>query len=158
MTYYEVSINRPQAGYRESFSPILVFDTAEEAFNTRDSLKGTFEGRDIQVSQVITGYEKRFMYLDRIQGPKLVELFNGQPKEATDMNPERRKRIESMDRAQLDSAMERLILKIETALENDIDLSANRVMELAGEWKGLKKGLGQYDEAMWQMLERTRGI
>ena len=62
------------------------------------------------------------------------------------------------DRAKLDSAMERQILKIETALENDMDLSPNRVMYLAGEWTGLKKGLGQYDEAMWQMLERTRGI
>ena len=61
-------------------------------------------------------------------------------------------------RAELDSAIESRILKIETALENDTDLSGNRVIELAGEWKGLKKGLGQYDEAMWAMLERTRGI
>ena len=57
-------------------------------------------------------------------------------------------------RAELESR----ILKIEAALADATDLLTNRVMTLAGEWKGLKKGLGQYDETMWQMLERIRGI
>ena len=57
-------------------------------------------------------------------------------------------------RAELESR----ILKIEAALADATDLLTNRVMALAGEWKGLKKGLGQYDETMWQMLERIRGI
>ena len=57
-------------------------------------------------------------------------------------------------RAELESR----ILKIEAALADATDLLTNRVMASAGEWKGLKKGLGQYDETMWQMLERIRGI
>ena len=50
------------------------------------------------------------------------------------------------------------ISRIEVALETDMDLSQNRVMILAGEWKALNEELGKYDEGMWAMLHRLRGI
>jgi hypothetical protein len=92
MAYFEVAINRPQGGNRESWVPIQVFDTAEEAINVKESLVGTFEPyakppksrkdqgnyynlkwSDIRVAKVITGYDNRYMYLGRrIQGPILL--------------------------------------------------------------------------------------
>ena len=54
------------------------------------------------------------------------------------------------------------ISKIEWVLEHDTDLSQNRVMALGGEWAGLKKRYIRiaaiYDEGMWAMLHRLRGI
>ena len=93
MAYFEVAINRPQAGHREfgqTWLSILVFDTAEEAINVKKSLVGTYEPyakapksrkdqgnyynlkwSDIQVAKVITGYKNRYKFLHRIQGPIL---------------------------------------------------------------------------------------
>ena len=73
------------------------------------------------------------------------------------------------------------ITRIEEVLENEPDLSHNKVMILAGEWKGLRECLQMisgmltwaydstcpevdghavcgYEEGMWAMLHRLRGI
>ena len=62
------------------------------------------------------------------------------------------------------------IRKIRWVLEHDPDLSQNKVMQLAGEWKGLrmsthpvKLSSGKYsedifDKGMWTMLHSYRGI
>ena len=61
------------------------------------------------------------------------------------------------------------ISKINWVLEHEPDLSQNRVMALAGEWKGLRMSTHPvtlssgnsediFDEGMWAMLHRLRGI
>ena len=47
---------------------------------------------------------------------------------------------------------------IEKALKYAEDLSSNRVLILGGEWVGLKKAIGEYDETLGALLNRLRGI
>lgn len=54
--------------------------------------------------------------------------------------------------------IQQVIEKIEWALENHRDISATKIMLMAGQWRGLKKALGENDESEWAMLYRLRGI
>jgi len=62
------------------------------------------------------------------------------------------------------------IRKISWVLEHEPDLSQNRVMQLAGEWKGLQMSIHPvklssgkhsedvYETSIWTLLHRLRGI
>ena len=58
--------------------------------------------------------------------------------------------------------MEVRIQKIENAIAGayGTDMSSGHILELGGEWKGLKKALGQWEignETMWAMISRCSG-